>query len=64
MATITWIRPSGTEIQTANTKEMKAFAKANKWKKKTEPDLSIGDDNGNSEPSSESNSPGSISPAE
>ena len=67
MATVTWMRPSGTEIETENTKEIRKFAKDNGWKKKkvdsVEPlnDLLSGADNGESGSSSESDTSGNSS---
>jgi len=53
-----YIRPSGTEIELSDTKEMRAFAKAQGWKKAPkliEPDPIEGNDNGdNSGPDGES----------
>ena len=52
MATITYIKPSGTEIQASNNKETKALAKQLGWKKKKVekqvepiPQLEIGGEN-------------------
>jgi len=60
---ITLIRPSGTFIELQNTKEMKAYAKANGWKiKKDQPTPELtGDEDGNSGPSSESDTSGDTS---
>jgi len=59
---ITFLRPSGTTIELQNTKNMKAFAKANGFKiKKDQPkpdDLLSGDENGESGPSGESDTSG------
>lgn len=46
---ITFVRPSGSLIELQNTKNMKAFAKANGFKiKKEQPDLLNGGENGES----------------
>jgi hypothetical protein len=50
MATVTYIKPSGTEIEASNNKETKALAKQLGWKKKKvekelNPQLEIGGDN-------------------
>lgn len=36
-----YTRPSGSEIELADTKEMVAFAKANKWKRESKEDAQI-----------------------
>lgn len=51
MATTTYIRKSGSEIELADTKEHRKFAKAQGWKKKkvekpANPQIEIGADNG------------------
>ena len=72
MAIITWIKPSGAEIEASNSAETRALAKQLGWKKKKtaaplkEPtqvvdDLLTGADNGDSGPSSESDTSGDIS---
>ena len=65
LKSLTFMRPSGSLITLANTKEMKAFAKAQGFKiKKEQPSentteqLNTGDDNGNSGPSGEGNTSG------
>jgi len=57
---ITFIRPSGSTIELQNTKNMRAFAKAHDFKiKKDQPTPELnGDENGDSGPSSESDSSG------
>ncbi len=61
---ITFLRPlSGTTIELANTKEMKAFAKANGWKiKKEQPKVEI--DNDDSGASGESDRSGDLGTSE
>ena len=47
MKTVIWIRPSGSEIELADTKNFKKFAKEQKWKRKKEeaPQLEMGENN-------------------
>ena len=61
LKTITFIRPSGSSITLANTKEMKRFAKDHGFKiKKEKPQLELGGENGNSSAGSEGDTPGDI----
>ena len=55
----TWIRPSGSEIELADTAEMLVFADEQGWTEKPkQPDLLSGDNDGDSGPSSESDTSG------
>ena len=53
---ITCIRPSGSLIEIANTKELRAYAKANGWKIKRE-QPKIGGEDGDGSASSEGDTP-------
>jgi len=52
MKTVVWLRPSGTTIELADTKNFRKMAKDNGWKKQTAapeptptPELELGDNN-------------------
>ncbi len=58
LKTITFLRPSGSTIELQNTKEMRKFAKDNKWKIKKEQPQLTGEDNGDSSASGEGDTSG------